>query len=1091
MPIQIACPECGKRYRFPDERAGATVECKECGAEIDLPGGSRRKSRARDDDDMPSPSGRRRSRKTGRSSKSSGAPVGIIIAACLGGLVVVGLVVVMLVRRPAANNVPPVAGNPSAPNSVAPGAPNVPGSPAPAGTAANPGTAATKTATSVAKGWKATVDPSATPALATQLPSFQIETKAQYGLNANCLLYPNAYSPFVLIGDPSSSSKQPRELWNLFTGSKVRDVAPFKQGSSDVGFSPDGKLVAWYRYENGGGLDVYDIETEKLVAAIPLPSGQVNVTTVSLPSSQRLVIGSTVHRKLMTWKLPSGEAEHDISLGDKAQPNELLTFSPGGRFVAFTGDFLSHALHLYDLNTGEQAGAIEFPERMTNQALTGLAFSPDGTELAAVFGMNHGATSDRIVIWNAANGASVADFLLPEPDQRPVESAAGRTSLQWFPDRKRLLQNGRHLIDREARRVVFSLSRPSLAFDTDIVRHVISANGIAAWEGSKEAATLAPMELNESEIARAREIAASGGLMIDARLPKLTSFNRKSASDKSTMDATWKVQPDPCADPSPLAAPPSLQDANGRVRELVLSRLDSPHAAVRLATGEDATKAVIGGIYPRYVTVEGPGRSRSRQILDPVACRQNSVEVLDLAKGESTGRVEIPFPCELIALSPSGSRALVAAMEGQGRLDLFSIPEGKHLAGCRPFGDETKPEHRDVHSAVFLDDETVAACSSNDRLVVFKLPTCSAVYAVQDAGALALSPGGKLLATCAEGTIEFRDAKTGDGRGSAQLVGNAVAMSFSSGGDRLAVLTSSDSGSQVNVIELKDGAVSTLTIPAAQGPLLWVGEDQLLAGGDKASELIIRKTGNSIDRHLMLINLRRQAVLWSYEYGTGDRVALGHATFDNRLWVAGAPKRGAGSKVTAVALPEPSIATRLTDKALDAQLVVKPGTTVTLEFALTDPPDYAGFSAEVRKVIDAAVRNNGLTPQDGQPIKLSVTATVANVPGTIKLQLMGLGVASATQPSVVDIQPKKVTIRVAYEQQSRTLWESKQEISNASFGLVRIEGKLPQQAIDEQMWKQAAAAYRRSQPPSHVLAGATNKGLGTSRLAGDGVHPPD
>ena len=44
MPIQVACPECGKKYRLPDERAGGTLDCKECGTEIDIPGGNRRRA---------------------------------------------------------------------------------------------------------------------------------------------------------------------------------------------------------------------------------------------------------------------------------------------------------------------------------------------------------------------------------------------------------------------------------------------------------------------------------------------------------------------------------------------------------------------------------------------------------------------------------------------------------------------------------------------------------------------------------------------------------------------------------------------------------------------------------------------------------------------------------------------------------------------------------------------------------------------------------------------------------------------------------------------------------------------------------------
>jgi hypothetical protein len=79
---------------------------------------------------------------------------------------------------------------------------------------------------------------------------------------------------------------------------------------------------------------------------------------------------------------------------------------------------------------------------------------------------------------------------------------------------------------------------------------------------------------------------------------------------------------------------------------------------------------------------------------------------------------------------------------------------------------------------------------------------------------------------------------------------------------------------------------------------------------------------------------------------------------------------------------------------------------------------------------------------------------------------------------------------VAYESDGRTVWESKQEANNEVPGLVRIANQTAQQAMDQEMWKRAADLLRRALPPSHVLSGATSKGLGTSRLAGDGAHPP-
>ena len=104
MPIQVACSECGKRYRFPDERAGDTVECKECGVDIEIPGG------------------RSRGEKKKKKQASSGVGAGVLIGGGAGAVVLLGLVAFLFMGRgqppvappnvPAVNNGQPIAANP-------------------------------------------------------------------------------------------------------------------------------------------------------------------------------------------------------------------------------------------------------------------------------------------------------------------------------------------------------------------------------------------------------------------------------------------------------------------------------------------------------------------------------------------------------------------------------------------------------------------------------------------------------------------------------------------------------------------------------------------------------------------------------------------------------------------------------------------------------------------------------------------------------------------------------------------------------------------------------------------------------------------
>ena len=1107
MPIQVACSECGKRYRFPDERAGDTVECKECGADVDIPGGRSRGSGG----------------KKKKKQQSSGVGAGVMIGGGVGTAVLFGLVAFLFMRPgqppvappnvPPANNGQPIAANPGVPpvNNAAPVNPAVPGTPPPnvagqpnpavPGVAANPvvppANAATKGPAAGSgfnkpqqdttlgfkpvKDWKVQVDPLAEPLAVDDAKKFNVKTVDGY-IQDNFVTYPDTPSPFVLVGQ-NGSNKESREVWNLVTGAKGGVVKGPRITGGTLGFSPDGAYVAWFRHEGGGGgIEVYDIQGKKTLGALAVDSNKFNVARVCLPTSKRVVALSNVHRSILTWKLPAGDLEWQITMGQNGQPDPRQAFSPGGRFLAVVADFLTKAIDIYDLDKGEKAGAIEFNGRGPD--LFGMAFSRDGKELAAVYADSFTDKAERLVVWNVTDGAIVSDFELPNPEQRKRDMLSSKSSLQWFPDGKRLLLNGQYVIDRESKSVVFGFPKPSLDFATKLTRRVLSDTAIAAWEGTNKSAALSPLEVKADDIARAKEVAAAGGLMFDAKLPKLTAFDRAKATNRTAMDAAWKAAADPAPSEGKFAGTIPLKSGDGRARELEFSRTDIGIACVRMTDEEDATQAAIVGLVPRTHIVTGNNRSRIRVRIPPVPCRSNWLELYDAAKRAPVGRIDIDFPCELMAVSPDGTRVLVQAIDGEGRLDVFAA-DGTHIAGCRPFQDESEKQKREIASAVFLDTNAVAACSMDDRLIAFRLPSCEPIYAVDDAGTLAVSPGGKLIATCAENKVELRDALTGESRGGVPLEADVQALSFSPKGDRLAVLTSGRKGTAVVVVDLATGSPTTVPTPQAIAPLVWCGENEVLLGSPNTSDLIPGRKGVTVDRALMLVDLTRKAVLWSYIYGTQDHVTYGQKTFDGRLWLAGSGKGKAG-QITAVALPEPATTKLLVDKKFDAQALVRPGASVGLKFEVLSPPGIEGFAQKARALIEGAIKSNDLTIKEGAPVQLVVTIATANVTGNITLQSLG---GAARGPNIT-VQRKGAVVRIAYESAGKAVWESKHDLSNDFFGITRLpEGKDAQTVLDEGMWQRALSILEKNLPPTHVFSAESARGLGTSRLAGDGTQP--
>ena len=1113
MPIQIACPDCGKRYRFADERAGETVECKDCGSDIDIPGGRRRGA-----------SGGKK-----RKQQSSGVGVGVMIGGGVGAVVLLGLVFVLTKNggpppAPPANNAQPVASNPVVPGqgnalpgtvpnpAVPPGAPPanptqpVPAQPNPTPPATTPRVAAnavpapsgppaasgfntgkSSNGFKPVKDWKVQVDPLEVAMKDEATKKFNVKTVDGY-LSEHFVVYPETPSPFVIIGE-NGSGKESREVWNLVTGAKGGILKGQTITGNNLALSPDGKYFASFGFNGGGAVDVYDIPGKKSLGVLTLDAKKFNVAGLALPSSKRLVAVSNVNTSIITWKLPSGDVEHQITLTDKAQPDPRRAFSPGGRYLAVVGDFLKKSVEIYDLDAGEKSGVIEFMEANGLAGdLMGMAFSHDGQEFALAFNQSYSNDPERIVIWKVADGSIAADFSLPDPGQREREVLTSKTSLQWFPDGKRLLMNGRYVIDRDAQSVVFALAKPSLDFHSLRTRHVITDTMVATWEGNKQTAAVAPLAINAEDIARAKDVAAAGGLMFDAKLPKLTALDREKAADRSSIGGEWKAAADPGPSGAKLGDSIPLKSGDGRARELQCSRPDAGIVCVRISDEEDESKAGISGLIPKSNYILRGGHSRTRTLLSPVPCRKNWLELYDAAKRAPAGRIDVDFPCELLAVSPDGTRVLVQAMGGEGRLDVFAA-DGSHVAGCRPYQDESETKNREIASALFLDTNTVAACSFDDHLIVFRLPSCEPVFSVADAGVLAVSPGGKLVATCGEKKVELRDAVTGEGRGIVPCEGDVQAMSFSPKGDRLAILANGRKGSAVSVVDLATGLPTNVPVPQTIAPLVWCGENELILGNPQSGGIAASGKGVSVDHRLTLVDLSRKAVLWSYVYGTADGVTFGQRTFDGRFWMAGTTGKGNSRQITAVELPEPAAKKQFGSKNIEQQAVVKPGSSISLQFDVAEPPNTPGYAQKARAAVEATIKESGLTVKDGQAVKLVVTIATAPSTGTMTLGSLGGG-RGGVKPPDVTVQRKAAVVRIAYEMGGSAIWESKHELSNDTFGITILsDGKDAQTVLDENMWKRAMSLLEGNLPPSHVFPASAANGFGTSRLTGGGPVP--
>ena len=1105
MPISVECSICGKKYRVPDEKAGRSISCKDCGGEIDVPGGRRRAKDDDDDDDVPV---RRKSTKKKKRSEE-GNSSGLLIAGGIGAAVlVVGIGVFFAMRgkpdagNPIANNPvqpapvpgtqPAVPGNaheganPAATNPVAPAPvnpnpqPNVPVNPNPQ-VAANPGivppanNANTKAAGSGFKGgldqggigggfemkplvnWKAQPDPMEALVTYDTSKKFNVPIKGGF-IGDDSVVYPVTPSPFGLFGD--DNGKGGREIWNFATGQKVGVMK--ERLSNKVAISPDGKYIAWFRFDNGGGIEVYDIKTKKSLGAVSVDSSKLNISVLALPSSERMVAFSDVHTALVSWKLPSGDLEREVSLGKNGRPGDIYSFSPGGRYAAYLSEFLARTISIYDFKNGENVGTIEFAKRPSNDLLA-VAFSHNGEELALLFDGAHPNYGERIFILKTATGAVIDTIVLEEGVKKEHNLHGKGTGLQWFPNGQQFLLHGIAIVDRTAKKVVYSLGKPKLDTGSLKNRRVLDNGFLAVWEGTRQDSSVKPLLIKSEDISKSVEAMEAGGLIVDAKLPKLTKFDASQATDRSSDAATgWQVSVDPApAASGPLLKAPLGLKGTGQARQLAVSSQNPGLGFVRFAEGEDA--ADLKNRIPEYRFRATKALSIvSRPRLKPIHCQKNWIEVYDLAKGDSKSRIEVDFSCDLITASSDGKRVLVSAHDGQGRVDVYSVDDGKHIAGCRPFQEEDKDENRSIETAFFVGSDHVGTINFEDRLIVWKLPECTPVYEIKEVVSAAMSPGGKSLALAVGKRAELRDPATGAPQGAIELGGPVIALAFHPAGERLAVINEEKKGTYLHEVDIKAGkALDPIPVPMSVQSCHWCGDDYLLLNNSA------------------LFDVKQKTVAWTYE--TPDQnTAHVKSPPDGRHWYLAKSNRGATVQVVAAELPDAAAKAKLGGAKLEPKMLVQPGGSVTVMAQIPERPDRAGFQAEALGLLNKAVTSSGVKDVKGQPVKLAVSMEFKQG-GMVPVQFFGGG-----KQQQVQLQEKTIEITVAYDFNGAALWKTSNRLSNLGIFIRVPSVETAQKALDDDMWDRARGFVGSLQLPAYVFSQESVYGLGTSTLTGDG-----
>jgi WD40 repeat protein len=196
----------------------------------------------------------------------------------------------------------------------------------------------------------------------------------------------------------------------------------------------------------------------------------------------KLVIGS----KLGVWG----------TNGSELTEFETASFGPNAYAVAPDGETIAiasaSAIDIYELNSGKRVSLMApvetgFPMSMCG----GLAFSPDGKELACLLHM------DRFIIWDTEDGTVTVNHTL---ERRVTEQTDANVRLQWLPDGRGWLLNGSLLLLSDPLSIIW-LADSSVPANG----YVIDQNHVLVRDASEEGVMRRAVAFPWAEIDQVRE----------------------------------------------------------------------------------------------------------------------------------------------------------------------------------------------------------------------------------------------------------------------------------------------------------------------------------------------------------------------------------------------------------------------------------------------------------------------------------------------------------------------------------------------------------------------------------------------------------
>ena len=854
-------------------------------------------------------------------------------------------------------------------------------------------------ATLTAAEWKAKVDPS--PEKPAEWPA---EVKLDIGTPKSffdpVVAFADRGGPFVAVGVPEAKLTS-MAIYDLRTSEKIGDVSvPMRM--TKLALSSDGLILAGYPEEAGKPtFATYDAVSGRQYSTVAVQSGG---DTIAFVGNDKVAYQSRASRDIHLIEAKTGKelAKFTADNGRDATP----AASPGGSFLALTKqDGIAIHSTADGALVGELSTNVAKPDAKPGSfvggfAVKGLAFSPDGSQLAA---MADSGGQVRLLVWSMKDGKLAHNLTL---DKLPFAFFDG-PKLEWLPDASGWLVNAANVVDRETGQVIWSYpmgnSRsPRRAIDTGAIVYVDST--------IRDARKLKVATLAKDKIAAIRAALKSGGTAFDATLPKVvaTDFTKAKETDVPLPGVPWTVTLEPA---------PAIP---------AVARRPIPLARKGL---EIDGLFVLGGAKPSAV-LDIAKRDNSVAPANEATPRQ--LETVDLATGKVTATFDLPAGCQVVGVAADGRFAVTRDVGSHQRLDVWSVEKKAHAVGWKPYEKEAEAG-RKVTFAGFA-GSLLLTLNATGQLVGWNPADATPVYRAMLQGfqSPTVSPSGKHLIGVQGGVVRFLDAATGS------VVGDLEpkAMGELIGQGHIGIRSD---GKEVAVLLRKVNEVGMLLVRwDAAGKRI---EEVPYPGISFSTPSLVYAD----DDHLLfdnreLYDIKRKAVVWQYMMlGAGKFAAR---TPDGRAWYACSTGFDGPAAIVAATLPEEEVLGYVKDVVDGPNAILKPGTKVAVDVSVTG--SYADKAKEATTdAVKGQLKANGFVFAADAELKLTLKVVERKTGEKLEFRKMFNGFRDANPNVRLSVDEIEILTTTELRSGTELLWNvPNQKIRMGEFfGIIRLPEK--------------------------------------------------